>query len=87
MAFAAESDKLFSSATKTLLGPVFPEKAAAHLRQMQTLRNSRILSGAPKSKQQGFQRAPSKYFWWGGASLTVFRDATNPTPGAGKVRE
>ena len=40
MSFAAESDELFSSATKTLLGPAFPEKAAAHLRQMQTLRNS-----------------------------------------------
>ena len=34
MSFAAESDELFCSATKTLLGPAFPEKASAHLRQM-----------------------------------------------------
>ena len=46
MSFAAESDELFSSVTKTLLGYAFPEKAAAHLQQMQTLRNSKISSVA-----------------------------------------
>ena len=46
MSFAAESDELLSSVTKTLLGYAFPEKAAAHLQQMQTLRNSKISSVA-----------------------------------------
>jgi len=39
--YAAESDELFSSAAKTLLGPAFPEKAANHLCQMQTLREAK----------------------------------------------
>ena len=85
VSYAAESDELFSSATKTLLGPAFPEKAAAHLCQMKTLRDSKI--PVPfKSKQQGFQKAPSQYSRWG-ASLTASRDVTNPTSGAAKVRE
>ena len=73
MSFASESDELFGSATKTLLGPAFPEKASAHLRQMQTLRNSKISNVAPKSKQQGFQRAPSQYSRRGGKSYSLQR--------------
>ena len=84
MSLAAESDELFCSATKTLLGPSLPEKASAYLRQMQTLRNSKICSVAVKTKQ-GVQKALSQYSWRG-ASLTIFRDATNLIPEGGKVK-
>ena len=73
MSFAAESDELFGSATKALLGPAFPEKASALLCQTQTLRNSKISSVASKSKQQGFQRAPSQYCRQGGKSYNLQR--------------
>ena len=77
VSYGLESNELFSSATTTLLGPAFPEKAAAHLQQMQTLRNSRA---AVSKVKQGFQRAPrTKHS--GGASPTTCRDATNHTPG------
>jgi len=58
VSYTAEFDGLFSSATKTLLGPAFPEKAANHLLQMQTLREAKS-EVAPKQKQQGFQKALS----------------------------
>jgi len=35
--YETELDEVFSSATMTLLGPMFPEKEAAHLQQMQIL--------------------------------------------------
>ena len=73
VSYAAESDELFSSATKTLLGPAFPEKAATHLRQMKTLRDSKASSVVPKQKQQGFQRAPSHYHQRGGRSYNLQR--------------
>ena len=69
MSFAAESDGLFSLATKTLLGPTFPEKVAAHLHQMQTLKSSKISSVAAKAKQHSFQKSPSQYSWLGGQVL------------------
>ena len=72
VSYAAESDELFSSATKTLLGPAFPEKAANHLRQMQTLREAKS-EVAPKQKQQGFQKAPSRYHQRGGKSYSLQR--------------
>ena len=53
VSYAAESDELFSSATKTLLGPAFPEKAATHLHQMKTLRDSKASGVVPRQKQQG----------------------------------
>ena len=84
MPFAAESDELFSSATKTLLGPAFPEKAAAYLHKMQTLRNSKMSSVV--SKQQSFQKAPRNTIGEG-ASLTISKDAIDLMPGAGKVKE
>ena len=34
VSYGTESDELFSSATTTLLGPLFPEKAAAHLNHL-----------------------------------------------------
>ena len=52
MSFAAESDELLGSTTKTLLGPAFPE---AHLRQMQTLRNFQCCS---EIKATGFSEGP-----------------------------
>jgi len=40
ISYGTEPDELFSSAMITLLEPMFPEKAAAHLQQMQTLRSA-----------------------------------------------
>ena len=40
MLFGQESGKLFASATNTLFGPSFPEKAAEHIKQLQTLRQA-----------------------------------------------
>ena len=48
VSYATESDELFSSATKTLLGLAFPEKAATHLHQMKTSRG--------RKGQQTFQK-------------------------------
>jgi len=45
--------ELFSSATKTLLGPAFPEKAATHLCQMKTLRESKS-----EAQSAGFSEGP-----------------------------
>jgi len=48
VAFGQDSD-LFSSATKTLFGPSFPEKAVEHLTQLKTLRQAQ--GGGPKASQ------------------------------------
>jgi len=69
--YASESDALFSSATKTLLGPDFTEKAATYLRQRKTLRDAKMSSGIPKQKQQSFQKAPSHYHQRGGKSYSL----------------
>jgi len=70
VSFTAEYNELFSSATKTLLGSVFPEKAATHLHQMKTLRDAKS-EVTPKQKQQGFQKAPSHYHQHGGQVLQL----------------
>ena len=72
VSYALETDDLFSSATKTLLGPAFPEKAATHLRQMKTLRESKS-EVTSKQKQQNFQKAPSHYHQRGGKSYNLQR--------------
>ena len=77
VSYGLESNELFSSATTTLLGPAFLEKAAAHLQQMQTLRNSRATTSKIK---QGFQKAPP-YQAQQGASPTTCRDAPSHTSG------
>ena len=83
MSFAAESDELFCSATQTLLGPAFPKKASAHLRQMQTPRFPVVL----RNESNRVFRGPPCNTLGEGASLTIFRDATNLIPGVGKVKE
>jgi len=51
--------ELFTSATTTLFGPFFPEKAVEHLKQLQTLRQAR---SAPKLvNNQNFPKAPLRY--------------------------
>ena len=41
VSFSQESEDLFASATSTLFGPSFAEKAAEHLKQLQTLRQAK----------------------------------------------
>ena len=55
-----------SSATTSLFGPEFPQKAAAHLQQMETLRR------AAKPKQV-FYKAPSHFAQRGGKSYSLQR--------------
>ena len=43
MSFGQESGELFASATNTLFGPSFPEKAAERIKQLQTLRQARAV--------------------------------------------
>ena len=63
VAFSQGPD-LFNSATTTLFGPSFPEKAVEQLKQLHTLRQAR---SAPKSgTSQGFSKAPSQYTQRGG---------------------
>ena len=57
VAFGQDSH-LFSSATTTLFGPSFPEKAVEHLTQLKTLHQAR---GAGSKVSQGFSKAPSQY--------------------------
>jgi len=59
VSYGTESDELFSLATMTLLGPMFPEKAAAHLQQMHTLRSA--CCSLPSKPKQGFWKAPLQY--------------------------
>ena len=69
MSFGQDSD-LFSSATNTLFGPSFPEKAVEHLTQLKTLRQAR---GTGSKMNQGFSKAPSHYSQRGGRSKAVIR--------------
>ena len=71
VSYGTESDELFSSATTTLLGPTFPEKAAAHLQQMQTLRSARC--SFPSKPKQSFRKAPSQYTQRGGKQYNLQR--------------
>ena len=85
VSFATESDELFSSATTTLFGPSFPEKAAAHINQMQTLRNSRLSINLPKS--QGFSKAPHTRCNEGASHPTRCSVVTSFTPGVARAME
>ena len=84
VSFATESNELFSSATTTLFGPSFPEKAAAHIKQMQTLRNSRLPANPPKS--QGFSKAPSYPTQRGSKYSYKVQRRHQPYPRGGKGR-
>lgn len=55
VSFGQESAELFVSATNTLFGPSFPEKAAEHIKQLQTLRPAR---GSGSKSNQVFFKAP-----------------------------
>ena len=63
VSFSQESDDLFASATSTLFGPSFAEKAAEHLKQLQTLRRAK---GGNGKNNQGFSKAPPHYAQRGG---------------------
>ena len=69
VAFGQDSD-LFSSATTTLFGLSFPEKAVEHLTQLKTLRQAR---GAGSKTSQGYSKAPSHYTQRGGRTKTILR--------------
>jgi len=84
VSFATESNELFSSATTTLFGPSFPEKAAAHINQMRTLRNSRLPANPPKL--QGFSKAPSYSTHRGGKSSYKVQRRHQPYPRGGRGR-
>jgi len=59
LVFFGQDSELFTSATTTLFGPSFPEKAVEHLKHLQTLRQAR---SAPKPvNNQNFPKAPSWY--------------------------
>ena len=79
VSFSQESENLFSSATGTLFGPSFAEKAADHLKQLQTLRRAK---GVNSKGSQGFSKAPLHYQVQRGASPTHFNAArvTSHTP-------
>ena len=57
VSFGQESD-MFASATNTLFGPSFPEKAVEHLTQLKILQQAR--SVGPKTSQV-FSKAPLQY--------------------------
>ena len=71
VSYGTESDELFSSATTTLLGPMFPEKAATHLQQMQTFRSA--CCSLPSKPKQGFWKAPSQCIQRGGKLYNLQR--------------
>ena len=68
--FSQESGELFASATNTLFGPSFPEKAAEQLR---TLRQALGGSSSNRSNQV-FSKAPLRYTQRGGANPTPCRE-------------
>ena len=55
--FGQESGELFASATNTLFGPSFPEKAAEGIKQLQTLQQAQG-SGSGSKSNQVFSKAP-----------------------------
>jgi len=70
VSFSQESEDLFSSATSTLFGPSFAEKAADNLKQLQTLRRAK---GGNSKSSQGFSKAPLHCVQQGGKSYTLQR--------------
>ena len=73
VSFSQESTDLFASATNTLFGPSFPEKASEHLKQLQTLRQARGKANQP------FSRAPSHMgAQRGGKSYSLQRRGSQP---------
>ena len=74
VSFSQESEDLFASATGTLFGPSFAEKAAEHLKQLQTLRRAK---GSGSKSSQGFLKAPPHYAQRGGKSYTLQRRQGN----------
>ena len=77
VSFSQESGELFASATNTLFGPSFPEKAAEHIKQLQTLRQARGGSSSNRSNQV-FSKAPLRYTQRGGKSYTLQRRGSHP---------
>ena len=76
VSFGQESAELFASATNTLFGPSFPEKAAEHIKQLQTLRQAR---GSVSKSNQVFSKAPSHGYTQRGGKYTLQRrQATQP---------
>ena len=67
VSFSQESGKLFASATNTLFEPSFPEKAAEHIKQLQTLRQAR--GGGTNKSNQVFSKAPALHTPGGGQIL------------------
>ena len=84
VSFAQDSD-LFTSATTTLFGPSFPEKAVEHLKQLQTLRQART---TPKTViSQGFAQAQPRYAQRGGrANYLQRRQSSQPYSRGGYSR-
>ena len=78
-----QDSELFTSATTTLFGPSFHEKAVEHLKQLQTLRQAQ---SAPKPvNNQNFPKAPSRYTQRGGKANYFLqrRQASQPYPRGG----
>ena len=83
LVFFGQDSELFTSATTTLFGPSFPEKAVEHLKQLQTLRQAR---SAPKPvNNQNFPKAPSRYTQRGGKANYFLQrhQASQPYPRGG----
>ena len=76
VSFSQESGKLFASATNTLVGPSFQEKAAEHLKQLLTLRQAR--GGGTNKSNQAFSKAPPCYTQREGKSYTFHRRGSQP---------
>ena len=76
VSFSQESGELFASAINTLFGPSFPEKAAEHIKQLQTLRQTR--GGGTNKSNQVFSKAPPCYTQRGGKSYTLQRRGSQP---------
>ena len=78
ISFSQESEDLFDSAKGTLFGPSFAEKAAEHLKQIQTLRRAKGGSG---KGNRGFSKAPPPALHSaGGKSYTLQRRQGNYQP-------
>ena len=74
VSFSQESGELFASATNTLFGPSFPEKAAEHIKQLQMLRQARGGSSSNRSNHAGFFKGPPVLHTAGGANPTPCRE-------------
>ena len=73
--FSQESGELFASVTNMLFGPSFPEKAAEHIKQLQTLQQA--CGGGTNKSNQVFSKAPPHYAQRGANPILFKKEEVN----------